>query len=38
LFYTQTVDGVTLDEWTESFLKGKPFWVDLVQDLIPIFP
>ena len=38
LLYTQTVDGVTLDKWTRDFLVPKPSWVDLVQDLIPVFP
>jgi hypothetical protein len=37
LFYTQEVDGVTLDEWTEAFVKPiQPFWVDLVEDLVPL--
>jgi hypothetical protein len=35
LFYTQEVDGVLLNEWTEDFLVPTPFWVDLVQDFIP---
>jgi hypothetical protein len=37
LFYSQTVDGVVLNEWTADFLVPTPFWVDLVQDFIP-FP
>ena len=35
LFYTQEVDGVVLNEWTDDFLVPRPFWVDLVQDFIP---
>jgi len=35
LFYTQTVNGVTLDDWTESLLKRRRSWVDLVQDFVP---
>jgi hypothetical protein len=35
LFYSQEVDGVLLNEWTEDFLVPTPFWVDLVQDFIP---
>jgi hypothetical protein len=35
LFYTQEVDGVLLNEWTDDFLVPRPFWVDLVQDFIP---
>jgi hypothetical protein len=35
LFYTQEVDGVLLNEWTDDFVKGLPAWVDLVQDFIP---
>ena len=34
LFYAQEVDGVPLNEWTTDFLVPKPFWVDLVQDLV----
>jgi len=37
LFYSQTVDGVPLNEWTGDFLVPRPFWVDLVEDFIP-FP
>jgi len=35
LFYSQEVDGVPLNEWTDDFLVPRPFWVDLVQDFIP---
>jgi len=36
LFYTQEVDGVTLNQWTEDFLVPRPFWVDLVEDFMPV--
>lgn len=36
LFYSQTVEDVPLNEWADDFLKGRPFWVDLVQDFIPL--
>jgi hypothetical protein len=36
LFYSQTVDGVTLNEWTSDFLLNRKGWVDLVQDFIPL--
>jgi hypothetical protein len=36
LFYSQTVDGVPLNEWTGDFLVPRPFWVDLVEDFIPV--
>jgi hypothetical protein len=35
-FYQQEVDGVTLDVWTDDFLKGNAHWVDLVEDFIPL--
>jgi hypothetical protein len=35
-FYSQEVDGVPLNVWTEDFLTPTPFWVDLVQDLVPL--
>jgi hypothetical protein len=35
LFYTQEVEGVTLNEWTWNFLVPTPAWVDLVEDFIP---
>ena len=31
LFYTQTVDGVPLNEWTRAFLGNKKAWQDLVE-------
>jgi len=36
LFYSQEVDGVRLSEWTDDFLVPRPFWVDLVEDFIPL--
>jgi len=36
LFNSQTVDGVPLNEWTDDFLVPRPFWVDLVQDFVPL--
>ena len=36
LFYTQEVNGVLLNQWTADFLVPKPFWVDLVEDFIPL--
>jgi Pectinacetylesterase len=35
LFYSQEVDGVVLNEWTQDFLVPTPHWVDLVEDFIP---
>jgi hypothetical protein len=31
LFYTQTVDGVPLNEWTRAFIGNKQAWRDLVE-------
>lgn len=37
LFYSQQVNGVMLNEWTGHFVSPrKPFWIDLVQDFIPL--
>jgi hypothetical protein len=36
LFYSQDADGVPLNEWTEDFLVPTPFWVDIVEDFVPI--
>jgi hypothetical protein len=36
LFYTQDANGVLLNDWTEDFLKFKPGWQDIVEDLIPL--
>jgi hypothetical protein len=35
LFYSQAVEGVLLNDWTADFLVPTPFWVNLVQELIP---
>jgi hypothetical protein len=35
LFYTQTANGVLLNEWTDAFLLGHPFWQDIVEDPVP---
>ena len=36
LFYSQTADGVLLNEWTSSFLKKKKSWIDIVEE--PLLP
>ena len=36
LFYIQDADGVPLNEWTDDFLVPRPFWVDIVEDFIPL--
>jgi hypothetical protein len=36
LFYLGDADGVPLDEWTGDFLVPRPFWVDIVEDFVPI--
>lgn len=35
LFYSQTADGVLLNEWTDDFLVPRPFWIDIVEDPAP---
>jgi hypothetical protein len=30
-FYNQTIDGVTVRDWTQAFLDGSSAWVDLVE-------
>ena len=37
MFYSQTANGVPLNEWTDNFLNRRRFWHDIVEDLIP-FP
>lgn len=32
LFYSQTADGVLLNEWTDDFLVPRPSWVDIVEE------
>ena len=37
LFYSQTIDGVTLDEWSAGLVDPKSgTWVDLVEDFTPV--
>ena len=36
LFYLGDADGVPLDEWTGDFLVPRPFWVDIVEDFVPV--
>jgi hypothetical protein len=36
LFYSQDADGVPLNEWTEDFVSPRPFWVDIVEDFVPL--
>jgi hypothetical protein len=35
-FYTFEADGVPLNEWTDDFVKKRPFWVDIVEDFVPL--
>ncbi len=35
-FYTFDADGVPLNEWTDDFLVPRPFWVDIVEDFVPL--
>ncbi len=36
LFYGQDADGVLLNEWTDDFVSPRPFWVDIVEDFVPL--
>jgi Pectinacetylesterase len=37
LFYSQEVNGTTLNDWTEAFIKNdKDVWVELIQDFVPL--
>ena len=36
LFYSQDANGVLLNEWTDDFLVPRPFWVDIVEDFVPL--
>ena len=36
LFYMGEANGVPLHEWTDDFLVPRPFWVDIVEDFVPI--
>jgi hypothetical protein len=35
-FYTFEADGVPLNEWTDDFVSPRPFWVDIVEDFVPL--
>jgi hypothetical protein len=35
-FYLGEVNGVPLDVWTADFLVPRPFWIDLVEDYVPV--
>ena len=34
LFYSQTANGVPLNQWTRDFLGNKKGWVDIVEDFV----
>jgi hypothetical protein len=36
LFYSQDANDVPLNEWTRDFVSPRPFWVDIVEDFIPL--
>ncbi len=36
LFYSQTANGVLLNEWTDDFVNRRPGWVDIVEDFVPL--
>ncbi len=36
LFYSQDADGELLNEWTDDFVKKRPFWTDIVENFIPL--
>ena len=36
LFYLGEADGVPLDVWTGDFLIPRPFWIDIVEDFVPL--
>ena len=38
LFKSQDANGVFLNEWTDDFLIPRPFWVDVVEDYVPVVP
>jgi hypothetical protein len=35
-FYDFDADGVPLNEWTNDFISPTPFWVDIVEDFVPL--
>lgn len=36
LFYMGEADGVPLDVWTGDFTVPRPFWIDIVEDFVPL--
>ena len=36
LFFLQDANGVFLNEWADDFLVPRPFWVDIVEDFVPL--
>jgi hypothetical protein len=37
LFYSMDANGVLLNEWTDDFISPRPFWIDIVEDvMIPL--
>jgi len=37
-FYLGEINGVPLNEWTDDFVIPRPFWIDLIEDFIPLPP
>lgn len=35
-FYLGEANGVALDLWTDDFLVPRPFWVNIVEDFVPL--
>ncbi len=35
-FYLGEANGVPLYQWTDDFINPRPFWVDIVEDFVPI--
>lgn len=36
LFYMGEADGVPLDIWTGDFIVPRPFWIDIVEEFVPL--
>ena len=36
LFYLQDANGVPLNEWTDDFLIGRPFWTNEIEEFVPL--
>ena len=36
LFYAGAGNSVPRHEWTDDFLMPRPFWVDIIEDFIPV--